>query len=130
MALKAVPASVGAARVAAGEAALELDASQRVADDVRLCVSEAVTNVVRHAYSRTGGPVEVVVERDDDQLVVVVRDQGRGLHPARRRASVGGFGLEIIDKVADRHTIETGQNAGTKVRMVFSLPAADNQTDR
>jgi anti-sigma regulatory factor (Ser/Thr protein kinase) len=46
-------------------------------DDVRLAVTEACTNVVRHAYEK-GGTIDVVVRPRGDALEVVVADDGRG----------------------------------------------------
>jgi serine/threonine-protein kinase RsbW len=119
--LPAVPASVRRARVSVAEAAAELGASERVVDDVRLCVSEAVSNVVRHAYGTERGEVDVAVEHDDGQLAVVVHDDGPGLSGARFRGPAGGFGLTIIDKIAGRSTITSPRGAGTEVRMTFPL---------
>jgi anti-sigma regulatory factor (Ser/Thr protein kinase) len=75
--LPAVPASVPKARNQAGAAVASL--GSRLADDVRLCVSEAVTNVVRHAYGKTGGEVEVRIESEDGEVSVrvSVRDTGK-----------------------------------------------------
>ena len=44
---------------------------------VELCVSEAVSNAVVHAYRKLGGrgPVEVEARRPDGYLCVYVRDQ-------------------------------------------------------
>lgn len=121
LSLRATPSSVREARNAAGEVVAGFTASNRLVDDVRLCVSEAVTNVVRHAYGTKRGSVDVVVEREDDELVVVVRDEGMGLTASGRRGKPGGFGLKIIDKVASRHTIESAPSTGTEVRMSFPL---------
>ena len=121
LSLPAVPASVRRARVSVAAAAAELGASGRVVDDVRLCVSEAVSNVVRHAYGTKPGEVDVAVEHDDGELDVVVQDDGRGLRATRFRGPAGGFGLKIIDKLAGRCTITSTQGTGTEVRMTFSL---------
>jgi stage II sporulation protein AB (anti-sigma F factor) len=117
----AAPASVRKLRTAAGRAVAELAASERVADDVRLCVSEAVSNVVRHAYGNRGGEVEVVVERvDDGEIEVVVRDTGVGIARTKRRG-VGGYGLKIIERLARRTTISSKPSTGTEVRMAFDV---------
>ena len=52
---------------------------------VELCVSEAVSNAVVHAYRKLGGrgPVEVEARRPDGYLCIYVRDRGSGV---RRRA--------------------------------------------
>ena len=92
LSLPAVPASVRKARVSVGETAACLGANQRVVDDIRLCVSEAVSNVVRHAYGTRPGDVDVVVEREDKNLRVVVRDEGQGMrHETSKRRDDGGL---------------------------------------
>jgi anti-sigma regulatory factor (Ser/Thr protein kinase) len=116
------PASVRRARAAVGDAVAELSDEERLADDVRLCVSEAVTNVVRHAYSgRSRAEVEVVVTHEDDELHVTVRDTGVGLRRSGRAARAGGFGMRIMEKLASSLAITTSPRTGTEVRMVFEL---------
>ncbi len=123
--LPAVPSSVRKARVWVGETAADLGASQRLVADIRLCVSEAVSNVVRHAYGSRSGDVDVVVEREDGDLDVVVRDDGQGMsRRTSRRRTAGGYGLKIIDSVAERLTVTSAREAGTEVRMTFSIPGA------
>jgi len=120
--LPAVPASVRKARASVAETVAEFGASERVVDDVRLCVSEAVSNVVRHAYGSGRGDVDVVVEREDGEFNVVVRDSGKGIGPKSARPKTsGGYGLQIIEKIAERLDITSARDAGTEVRMVFPL---------
>jgi serine/threonine-protein kinase RsbW len=127
--LPAVPSSIRRARGAVGDAVAELTEGGRLADDVRLCVSEAVTNVVRHAYAgRRRGDVEVVVEAGDDELGVVVRDRGGGMSTTRSRGK-GGFGLKIIDKLARGSSITSKRGAGTEVRMTFPLDGEATSRD-
>jgi anti-sigma regulatory factor (Ser/Thr protein kinase) len=116
--LPAVPASIRKAREAAASAAAGFR-DGRLADDVRLCVSEAVTNVVRHAYGRQRGDVEVVVERDDGEVSVLVRDDGKGMTKSEREGRAGGYGLKIIEKVAARHEIRTSPRSGVEMAMIF-----------
>jgi anti-sigma regulatory factor (Ser/Thr protein kinase) len=118
--LPAVPGSIRTAREAAASSVVKSARGQRLADDVRLCVSEAVTNVVRHAYGRGTGEVDVVVERDDGAVSVVVRDRGKGMTKAERDGRIGGFGLKIIEKVADRSRIRSTPDSGVEVEMVFN----------
>jgi anti-sigma regulatory factor (Ser/Thr protein kinase) len=121
LALPAVSTSVRRAREAVGEVVANVAGDERLADDVRLCVSEAVSNVVRHAYpGGARGDAEIVVEQEAGQLNVVVRDTGSGVTPAKRSQS-GGFGLKIIDKLTTRYTFTSKQRVGTEVRMVFPL---------
>ena len=130
LALPAVSTSARRAREAVGDAVAGLGGDQRLADDVRICVTEAVTNVVRHAYAGVPpGTAEIVVERDDDDLNVVVRDTGTGMTGARRARS-GGFGLKIIDKLTTTYTFRSRPSMGTEVRMVFRLGDGARVDDR
>jgi two-component sensor histidine kinase len=130
LALPAIPASVRRAREAAGEAVTNAGGDHRLADDVRLCVSEAVSNVVRHAYSGARrGEAKIVVEREDGELSVVVRDTGNGATPAKRTKS-GGFGLKIIDKLTSAYTFTSKPDTGTEVRMVFPIGGDSRPDDR
>ena len=120
--LPAVPGSVRRARRAAAEAVEGLNGDARVADAVRLCVSEAVTNVVRHAYAGpTSGDVAVVVEKVDDELNVIVRDSGVGVRRSRPAAGASGHGLKIIEKLSGESGITSRPGEGTELRMTFFL---------
>ena len=118
LSLPAIPSSVRVARGAVSEAMAPF-VSDELADDVRLCVSEAVTNAVRHAYGPevANGEVGVLVVRLEDELRVVVRDEGHGIDEP---PAGGGFGLQIIARVASRHTLHGG-DSGTTVSMSFDL---------
>jgi anti-sigma regulatory factor (Ser/Thr protein kinase) len=121
LSLPAVPQCIRQARLAVGDAVASLASRNGLVHDVRLCVSEAVTNVVRHAYNGRRGRVDIVVEREDDALRVVVRDSGVGIPPPSRRNGSGGFGLKIIDELTRKSTISRASEGGTEVAMVFDL---------
>jgi anti-sigma regulatory factor (Ser/Thr protein kinase) len=71
-------------------------------EDLRLLVTELVTNGVRHGSQR--GPVSVAVALDDQKVRVEVSDGGRGFSPAAapmpRQDGSGGWGLQLVDRVA------------------------------
>ena len=121
LSLPATALGVRTARSAVVAAVRRLSRDDDLLRDIRLCVSEAVTNVVRHAYDQRGGEaVEVTVQHDRDEVTVVVRDHGRGL-TAGRPSDTGGYGLEIIDELTTRHVIRTTPGDGTELAMVFGL---------
>jgi anti-sigma regulatory factor (Ser/Thr protein kinase) len=119
--LPAVPASCPHARHALREAlacvAVEIAA-------VELAVTEAVTNVVVHAYRDAGpadepGRVRVALTIEDQAVLVVVSDEGAGMAP--RADSPGlGMGLSLIASVCDELEIEQRQD-GTRIHMRFAL---------
>jgi anti-sigma regulatory factor (Ser/Thr protein kinase) len=124
LSLPATPVSARTVRNEVAEVAARMGAPERVVEDARLCVNEAVTNVVRHAYRSSDGKVGVTVAREDDELTVVVRDEGVGLSDFVSEGDLG-YGLRIIERLTSRHVISSAADRGTEVVMVFGLGSAD-----
>jgi anti-sigma regulatory factor (Ser/Thr protein kinase) len=123
----AVPVSVRELRNRVAEIASTSGVPARIVEDVRLCVSEAVTNAVRHAFGGDDGVVHVSVELTDDELVVGVRDAGKGLSEFRREGELG-HGLRIIDALTQRCSISSAPGRGTEVVMVFDVRASERSS--
>ncbi len=120
--LPATPGSVPELRHAVVDFAAGLGASPDVQWAVRLAVSEAVTNVVRHAYvGQDTGTLRVEATAQDGTLVVRVDDDGIG--PAPRDDSPGsGFGLALVAHCTVEHELVPGAGGrGTLLRMHFAL---------
>jgi serine/threonine-protein kinase RsbW len=123
--LPAVPGAASDARRAVHEVA-----AGRVGDGyaVALAVSEAVTNVVIHAYRERDpdtepGEVGVTVTIEGDELLVSVADEGMGMRP-RGDSPGAGLGLPIIATLADRFEVQQ-RSGGTRLLLGFRLaPAA------
>ena len=64
--------------------AVEEGADSQLASDIKLCVDEAVTNAIVHAYDEDSSLVEVSVESDGRELTVLVRDDGKGVDQFRQ----------------------------------------------
>ena len=97
-------------------------------NDLKLAVTEACTNSVRHAYGGNGGTVDIVYELHDDRLVVEVSDDGGGFDPSEveeaGELTEGGLGIAIIRAVADE--LEIGARAsgqGSRLRFAKVLTA-------
>ena len=118
----AVPASVRAARAALTRFARRQRLADATIDAATLAASEAVTNVVVHAYADQGkhGQFTLAAALAGDELWVIVADSGSGLQP--RRDSPGlGLGLAIIARVADGVDLVTSASGGLEVRMRFAV---------
>jgi anti-sigma regulatory factor (Ser/Thr protein kinase) len=75
------------------------------ADDAILLTSELVTNAIAHTASGKGGKVIVTVYRADTRVRVEVKDNGFDQAPIVRpigEARESGFGLELVELIADR----------------------------
>jgi anti-sigma regulatory factor (Ser/Thr protein kinase) len=92
-------------------------------DDLRLLVSEVVTNSVIHAQADSPGEVVLDVWASDDVVRVAVTDRGPGFEPARppRPRERSGWGLVMVDRLADNWGVELGE--GTAVWFEFRRAA-------
>jgi serine/threonine-protein kinase RsbW len=99
--------------------------------DLKLAVTEACSNSVRHAY-REGreGSVEVVYELHPDRLVVEVSDEGEGFTVHERESEgdatlqEGGLGIAIIRELADELELGPGDGGqGSRLRLVKFIQA-------
>ena len=117
----AVPESVPRARCALATVAADAGAAGDRLDDIKLAVSEALTNAVVHAY-RGGkvGRLHVTAAVASDELWVLIGDDGRGLH-ARNDSQGLGIGLSLISGLSDDFSIVTRASGGTEVQMRFDL---------
>ena len=91
-------------------------------EDMRLAVSEAITNVVLHGYRDRPepGPIQIEAELDDDGLRLLVADEGSGMQP-RPDSPGGGFGLPLIVAVTDSCEIRSHAPRGTELCLYFRL---------
>jgi anti-sigma regulatory factor (Ser/Thr protein kinase) len=80
------------------------DLPPEVREDVRLLVSELVSNSVRHAGLAPDDLIGVSVEFAGGRLRVDVSDGGPGFTPASTTSleSGPGFGLLLVEQLADR----------------------------
>jgi serine/threonine-protein kinase RsbW len=95
--------------------------------DLKLAITEAASNSVRHAYSDGAGTVEVLYSLQPDRLVIEVSDDGEGFDydtvPATAdvedELTEGGLGIAIIQTIADEFELGRGPG-GRGSRLRFS----------
>ena len=101
--LPATVESVSEARHAVRRFAAELDVDL---DGVTLAVSEAVANVVTHAYEAdAGGVIELSGTATPYEVRIIVRDRGHGI-AAARPSTGAGFGIGIIRRLAEHVSLD------------------------
>ncbi len=88
-------------------------------EDMVLAVGEACANVVAHAYDEGGGDMHVLIDRRQDDLVMVVSDSGAPI--VDKRSEGAGVGLKLIRELCDSVAIEGPGDAGTVIVMTFRL---------
>src|SRR5690242_2679292 len=97
--------------------------------DLKLALTEAVSNSVRHAYGPNGdGSVDVRYELHPDRLGIEIVDDGEGFDPeapsekADGELSEGGLGIAIIKSIADEFELRTRPGErGSTLRFVKKL---------
>jgi serine/threonine-protein kinase RsbW len=92
--------------------------SDELLADLKLALTEAASNSVRHAYGdKDAGVVDISYQLFPDRLVIEVTDEGEGFDPAEAlgnaaELSEGGLGIAIIRAIADE--VEIGAQPGGK----------------
>jgi serine/threonine-protein kinase RsbW len=96
--------------------------------DLKLALTEAVSNSVRHAYADEGGFVSIAYELSGDALAVEVVDDGQGFDPQRpptlegEELTEGGLGIAIIRTIADEFELQSRPGTrGSRLRFVKRL---------
>jgi serine/threonine-protein kinase RsbW len=116
------PANLALTRLALAGVAANAGASREVVSDLKLAVTEACTNVIRHAYGENGsGEIVVRYTVEPGLISVEVEDSGAGFElgaaPSGSRNGDGnGMGLMIIRVLSDELSVSS---EGSGTRLVF-----------
>jgi serine/threonine-protein kinase RsbW len=95
--------------------------------DLKLALTEACSNSVRHAYAGGEGTVEIRYVLHSNRLEIEVADDGEGFDPSAEREEgddlvEGGLGIAIIRSIADELEIGAGKGGkGSRLRFAKSL---------
>ena len=121
LALPARAENIALIRHAFGALGETLAVDEELLSDVRLAVTEACSNVVVHAYADgTPGPLEVLATLTDEELTVVVRDEGPGIAPHPDSPGLG-LGLPLIASLAE--SVQLGRDEHERTRGMHDVRA-------
>ncbi|MGH3133646.1 MAG: ATP-binding protein [Gaiellaceae bacterium] len=123
------------ARLALGGLARTMPVGPELVADLKLAVTEACGNAVRHAYGDGGGSIGVEFIVTDNRVEMIVEDEGAGIElplieeliaPETPPEPVeGGMGMAIIRAIVDDLDVRDGRDGrGTVVHMTKYLAAA------
>src|SRR3954454_1508012 len=120
--IPARPENVAVVRQALSGLADSMRLENAVLTNMKVAVTEACANVVVHAYEDQGD-LELEIVPRDEELTVVVRDEGKGFRPRVSTAEDASWrlGMPLIASLTD--TLEVGRGPrgrGTEVRMKFT----------
>ncbi|HET9153709.1 MAG TPA: ATP-binding protein [Solirubrobacterales bacterium] len=125
--MAAEPQNVRQARDEAASYARGLGLDPVGVDDLKTIVSEACSNIVRHAYPEDAQerPMEVAMDKIDGALRVTVRDSGTGIRPPTgARPNSLRLGFILMGSLADFMQLRTGKGRGTELLLKVPLPSA------
>jgi len=126
-----IPGNVRLARIAVAAFASELDYDVSVLEEIKVAVSEAVTNAVIHGYQKDPqGIVTLTASLYDSCLEIVVEDKGKGIDNLEQALEPGegtdpermGLGFVFMRTFMDELEVTSEPDQGTKVIMRKKLP--------
>jgi len=123
------------ARLAVTGVARRMALGRKEVADLKLAVTEACSNAIRHAYApAASGDIELELVAGEDRLELVVADHGAGIAlpiaPSPGPSERGGMGFPIIRAVVDELEVGRGSDGGTVVHMTKLAPAKELADDR
>jgi serine/threonine-protein kinase RsbW len=98
--------------------------SEDAVADLKLALTEACSNSVRHAYDHDDGQVHLGFTMYDDRIMIEIRDEGAGFHEDDDDCpecqgltgiplTEGGMGISIIRAVVDEFDLRQADGGGT-----------------
>lgn len=118
--------NVAFARTAVALFAAQLDWTLDELEDIKVAVSEAVSNSIIHGYQLQEGIVYVQASYADRVLEIVIEDLGQGIADIEQAKETGyssipeermGLGFTFMYEYMDEVCVTSQVNVGTKVTM-------------
>ncbi|MDN5344896.1 MAG: hypothetical protein PWQ18_1008 [Clostridia bacterium] len=121
-----LPENVGLARVAVATFAAQVDMTLNELEEIKVAVSEAVSNAIIHGYrGEANGTVRVAAERTITGLTITVEDQGCGIADVALAMQPAystdpermGLGFAFMQSFMDDLEVTSEVDRGTRVKM-------------
>lgn len=133
MSMKSLSENVGIARLAAAAFSAELELTLNEIDEIKVAISEAVSNSIIHGYGNKEGIVEFTMNLYEDRIEYIVSDEGKGIvdiDAAREPAYSTdpermGLGFVFMESFMDELEVKSVIDKGTNVRMVKKISSSD-----
>ncbi len=127
--LPAKPEYVVIARLVVAGVARQMRFDEEAVEDIRLAISEACTNIVKHAYdenTKDENIININCDMGDNQLAIQVSDRGVGLSEDKFNETCiepteGGLGLSIMRALMDEVRYCRDEGRGLRLVLVKSL---------
>lgn len=120
MELSANPEYVGIIRLTTSGIANKIGFSMDDIEDIKVAVSEACTNAIKHSKD---SKFEIIFEIIENGINIEIKDNGKGYDvssigtPDLENPRESGLGLFIIEALMDEVSIESTEGEGTIIKM-------------
>ncbi|MBQ8148375.1 MAG: anti-sigma F factor [Lachnospiraceae bacterium] len=103
--------------------------------DIKVAVSEAVTNAIIHGYEGNGGTIQMRIALDGHKLTIVITDKGKGipdvekamepLFTTKPEEERSGMGFSFMEAFTNELMVESKPGEGTRITMVKMMGEQD-----
>lgn len=127
--------NVGFARTALALFASQLDWTLDEIEDIKVAVSEAVSNCVIHGYGLERGVIRIEASHGDNVLEIVIEDFGRGIEDLQLAQETGyssipaermGLGFTFMHEYMDEVQLASEIDRGTTVKLSKKVPEREH----
>lgn len=119
------------ARLAVSGFLLYLNPALNDIEDIKMAVSEAVTNSIIHGYEEGEGTIELSCQAEGRRVKITIEDFGRGIedinkarepmYTSKPQCERSGLGFSVMESFMDKIEVESRVGEGTKVIMYKDL---------
>ncbi|WP_027340019.1 anti-sigma F factor [Halonatronum saccharophilum] len=127
--------NIGLCRVTVASFAAQLDFTLSELEELKVAISEAVSNSIIHGYKEESGKIEIEMGIFDGKLQIIVEDRGCGIEdieeacqPTYTTEGRMGLGLVFIDSFMDEFKVESKLGEGTRLKML-KVPIQDKEIE-
>ena len=107
----------------------ELNPTEEDLSDIRAAVTEAIDNVIVHAYDNEEGKVSLIAQIENRCVIIKVKDEGIGIEDIAKakqplystKEDASGMGFTIMESFMDTVEIASKVGEGTMVTMKKTL---------
>ncbi|MFO8059607.1 MAG: anti-sigma F factor [Bacillota bacterium] len=136
MILPARASNLGLARVSVASFAAQGGFTLTDIEEIKVAVSEAVSNVVLHAYPEGEGEVRICARLCGDELTVQISDRGVGIEDVSRAVEAShstlqgrmGVGFSFMEAFMDETAVESVPGEGTRIVMRRRVSREDEES--
>lgn len=136
MSFQSIGENVSLARLVVAALLAERDITLAELDEIKVAVSEAVSNAIIHGYeNQTQHMVSMEIDIDGDDLAILIHDDGVGIadiemamQPTYSSSTERmGLGFSFMQSFMDKVDVRSVLGQGTSVRLYKKLCALDEE---